>query len=134
MFSIYHHPRGFRLISRRSVCFRVNISWCLPSIAGDPVDQNGDLFSTPKQPSTATVDSRQPRQPGETPPGVIRTATEKKAAEEERRRQQEEEDRAKREEELRQKEEEERIRKENSFWNKALKGIKQFGKSIVEDE
>ena len=102
--------------------------------AGDAVEQNGDLFSTPKQPTTVAADPRPARQAGEIPPGVIRTANEKKAAEEERRRQQEEEERAKREEELRQKEEEERIRKENSFWNKALKGIKQFGKSIVEEE
>ena len=102
--------------------------------AGDAI-QDGDLFSTPKQPTTATtVDQRPVRKPGEVPPGVIQTATEKKQAEEIRRRQQEEEDREKREKELKEKEEEERIRKENSFWNKALKGIKQFGKSIVEEE
>lgn len=101
--------------------------------AGDSI-QDGDLFSTPKQPTTVTTDPRPARQPGEVPPGVIQTATEKKQAEEIRRRQQEEEDREKRERELREKEEEERVRKENSFWNKALKGIKQFGKSIVEEE
>jgi cell division protein FtsA len=102
--------------------------------AGDAI-QDGDLFSTPKQPTTATtVDPRPVRKPVEVPPGVIQTATEKKQAEEIRRRQQEEEDREKREKELKEKEEEERIRKENSFWNKALKGIKQFGKSIVEEE
>jgi cell division protein FtsA len=101
--------------------------------AGDNI-QDGDLFSTPKQPTTTTVDQRPVRKPGEVPPGVIQTATEKKQAEEIRRRQQEEEDREKREKELREKEEEERARKENSFWNKALKGIKQFGKSIVEEE
>ena len=101
--------------------------------AGDSI-QDGDLFSTPKQPTTVATDPRPARQPGEVPPGVIQTATEKKQAEEIRRRQQEEEDREKRERELREKEEEERVRKENSFWNKALKGIKQFGKSIVEEE
>ena len=102
--------------------------------AGDELNPNGDLFSTPKQSAPVVADPRPARQPGEIPPGVIRTANEKKAAEEERRRQQEEEDRLKREEELRQKEEEERIRKENSFWNKAWKGIKKFGSTIVEEE
>ena len=102
--------------------------------AGNEVLQNGDLFSTPKQQTSTTVDPRPVRKPGEIPPGVIQTATEKKQAEEIRRRQQEEEDREKREQELRQKEEEERIRKENSTWNKLKKGIMKFGKSIVEDE
>ena len=103
--------------------------------AGNEVIQNGDLFSTPtKQQTSTTVDPRPVRKPGEIPPGVIQTATEKKQAEEIRRRQQEEEDREKREQELRQKEEEERIRKENSTWNKLKKGIMKFGKSIVEDE
>ena len=103
--------------------------------AGNEVIQNGDLFSTPtKQQTPTTVDPRPVRKPGEVPPGVIQTATEKKQAEEIRRRQQEEEDREKREQELRQKEEEERIRKENSTWNKLKKGIMKFGKSIVEDE
>ena len=101
--------------------------------AGDELNPNGDLFNTPKQSAPVVADPRPARQPGEIPPGVIRTANEKKAAEEERRRQQEEEDRLKREEELRQKEEEERIRKENSFWNKAWKGIKKFGSTIVEE-
>lgn len=101
--------------------------------AGNSI-QDGDLFSTPKQPTTVATDPRPARQPGEVPPGVIQTATEKKQAEEIRRRQQEEEDREKRERELREKEEEERIRKENSFWNKAWKGIKKFGSTIVEEE
>lgn len=56
------------------------------------------------------------------------------AAEELKRRQEEEEERKKSEEEARIKEEQERIRKENSFWNKAIKGIKKFGKQIVEEE
>ena len=81
-----------------------------------------------------TNDQRPARQATDIPAGVIRTELEKQKAEEERRRQQEEEERARREEELRQQEEAERIRKENSFWNKAIKGIKQFGKSIVEEE
>ena len=101
--------------------------------AGDAFDPNGDLFSQ-KPTVTPTNDQRPARQATDIPAGVIRTELEKQKAEEERRRQQEEEERARREEELRQQEEAERIRKENSFWNKAIKGIKQFGKSIVEEE
>ena len=101
--------------------------------AGDAFDPNGDLFN--QKPAVApTNDQRPARQATDIPAGVIRTELEKQKAEEERRRQQEEEERARREEELRQQEEAERIRKENSFWNKAIKGIKQFGKSIVEEE
>lgn len=109
--------------------------------AGSAVDLNGDLFSTPKQPTATGFDPRTPRTAGEIPAGVVLTAAEKKAAEAEKkaaeelkRRQEEEEERKKSEEEARIKEEQERIRKENSFWNKAIKGIKKFGKQIVEEE
>lgn len=102
--------------------------------AGGAVDLNGDLFSSQKPASHPVNDPRPVRQAGETPAGVIRTEAEKKAAEEEKRRQQEEEDRLKQEEELRKKEEEERIRKENSPLNKFWKGLKKFGKTIVEEE
>ena len=109
--------------------------------AGSAVDLNGDLFSTPKQPTATSFDPRSPRTAGEIPAGVVLTAAEKKAAEAEKkaaeelkRRQEEEEERKKSEEEARIKEEQERIRKENSFWNKAIKGIKKFGKQIVEEE
>ena len=109
--------------------------------AGSAVDLNGDLFSTPKQPTATGFDPRSPRTAGEIPAGVVLTAAEKKAAEAEKkaaeelkRRQEEEEELKKSEEEARIKEEQERIRKENSFWNKAIKGIKKFGKQIVEEE
>ena len=109
--------------------------------AGSAVDLNGDLFSTPKQPTATGIDPRSPRTAGEIPAGVVLTAAEKKAAEAEKkaaeelkRRQEEEEERKKSEEEARIKAEQERIRKENSFWNKAIKGIKKFGKQIVEEE
>jgi cell division protein FtsA len=109
--------------------------------AGSAVDLNGDLFSTPKQPTASGIDPRSPRTVGEIPAGVVLTAAEKKAAEAEKkaaeelkRRQEEEEERKKSEEEARIKAEQERIRKENSFWNKAIKGIKKFGKQIVEEE
>jgi cell division protein FtsA len=100
--------------------------------AGNAIDPNGDLFGN-TQKTTQPID-RKPRQATETDPGVIRTQREKEQADEIKRRQEEEEERLKKEEEAKKKEEEERIRKENSFWNKALKGIKQFGKSIVEEE
>lgn len=110
--------------------------------AGGAVDPNGDLFS-PQKPTSAQsiVDMRPARQVGEIPAGVVLTEAEKKAAEagkkaaeEEKRRLEEEEQRLKREEELREKAEQERIRKENSFWNKAIKGLKNFGKTIIEEE
>ena len=103
--------------------------------AGNPVNPNGDLFSSQK-PTTPhpTNDQRPARQATDIPAGVIRTEAEKQKAEEEKRRQLEEEERAKREEELKKKEEEERIRKENSTWNKLKRGIMNFGKSIVEEE
>lgn len=102
--------------------------------AGDEVNPNGDLFSTKKEPSSATVDSRTPRQASEIPQGVIRTENEKKAAEEERRRQQEEEDRRQQEEEEAERQRIAEEKKANSFWNKAFKKIKRFGETIIEEE
>ncbi|MBQ8990036.1 MAG: cell division protein FtsA [Prevotella sp.] len=102
--------------------------------AGNAVDPNGDLFGTQKPATPVTPIDRKPRQATETDPGVIRTQREKDQADEEIRRKKEEEDRAKAEAEAKRKEEEERIRKENSPLNKFWKGIKQFGKSIVEEE
>jgi cell division protein FtsA len=102
--------------------------------AGEPVDPHGDLFGTPKQTPHPTNDQRPARQATDIPAGVIRTEAEKQKAEEEKRRQQEEEERLKREKEAKEKEEAERIRKENSFLNKAWKGIKKFGSKMIEDE
>lgn len=103
--------------------------------AGDAYDPNGDLFASLK-PQTAhpTNDQRPARQATDIPAGVIRTEAEKQKAEEEKRRQLEEEERARQEEERLKQEEEARIRKENSFWNKAWKGIKNFGSKMVEEE
>ena len=103
--------------------------------AGNEV--TNDLFgnTAKKEPVThPAADQRQARQASEIPAGVIRTEAEKQKAEEERRRQQEEEDRIKREEEEAERQRIAAEKRENSFWNKALKGIKQFGKSIVEEE
>ena len=68
------------------------------------------------------------------PAGVVRTAEEKRRAEEEARLKREEEERIAREEAEAKAREEARVRKENSFWNKAFKGLKEFGKKMVEDE
>ena len=102
--------------------------------AGDAYDPNGNLFPEFKSTPHPTNDQRPARQATDIPAGVIRTEAEKQKAEEERRRLQEEEERARQEEERLKKEEEARIRKENSIWNKALRGIKKFGKTIVEEE
>ena len=102
--------------------------------AGAGIDPNGDLFGSQKQTQPHPAEQRPARQATDIPAGVIRTEAEKQKAEEEKRRQQEEEERARREEERKKQEEEERIRKENSPWNKLWKGVKKFGKSIVEEE
>ena len=102
--------------------------------AGDAVDPNGDLFNTKKENPHPTADQRPARQVGDLPAGVVRTQIEIQKAEEERRRQQEEEERIRKEEEQKRLEEEERIRKENSVWNKAFKGLKKFTKSLIEEE
>ena len=103
--------------------------------AGSAVDAHGDLFGTKKEPvAHPATEQRQARQASETPAGVIRTEAEKQKAEEERRRQQEEEERIRRDEEEAEKKRIAAEKREKSFWNKAIKGIKQFGKSIVEEE
>ena len=103
--------------------------------AGEGVDPNGDLFSTRKEKDpAAAADPRQPRQASEIPQGVIRTESEKKAADEEKRRQQEEEERQRQAEEAAERERIAEEKRQNSFWNKAIKGIKKFGKTMIEEE
>ena len=101
--------------------------------AGQEIDPNGDLFKQ-QQVVETPVDQRRARQGFETPAGVVRTAEEKRKAEEEAQRKREEEERIAREKA----EEEARIeaeeRRQNSFWNKALKGLKRFGENIVKEE
>ena len=101
--------------------------------AGQEVNLNGDLFAV-KQPQQETLADRKARQATETPAGVVRTAEEIRRAEEEARLKREEEERIAREKA----EEEARIeaerRKENSFWNKAFKGLKKFGQEIIKEE
>ncbi len=102
--------------------------------AGQEIDPNGDLFRQQQQVVENPLDQRRARQGFETPAGVVRTAEEKRKAEEEAQRKREEEERIAREkaeEEARLEAEE---RRQNSFWNKALKGLKKFGENIVKEE
>lgn len=102
--------------------------------AGNTIDPNGDLFAIRQ---TGTINGGEPRkvrQATETEQGVIRTEREKQLAEEEARRKKEEEDRIERERAEEEAREQARIKKENSFWNKAFKGIKKFGKTMIEEE
>jgi cell division protein FtsA len=65
---------------------------------------------------------------------VIRTAEEVRRAEEEALRKKEEEERQAREKAEEEAREEERIRKENSFWNKGWKKLKNLGETILGPE
>ena len=103
--------------------------------AGEEFDPNGNLFATPKQAQVdAAAELRRARQATETPAGVVRTAEEIRRADEEARLKREEEERAAREEAENKAREEARKKKENSFWSKAFRGLKDFGKKIVEEE
>ncbi|MBQ2209955.1 MAG: cell division protein FtsA [Prevotella sp.] len=102
--------------------------------AGSEINPNGDLFSNQRPQQQETPEQRRARQATEIPAGVIRTADEIRRAEEEAQRKKEEEERIAREKAEEEAREEARIRKENSFWNKAFKGLKEFGKKMVEEE
>ncbi len=103
--------------------------------AGDAYDPNGDLFSNQKiSQQDNGAEPRRPRQATEIPAGVVRTAEEIRRAEEEARQKKEEEERIAREEAEKKAREEAQIKKENSFWNKALKGLKNFGKKMIAEE
>ncbi len=101
---------------------------------GDAFDPNGDLFAAPKASANDSPEQRRARSATETPAGVVRTAEEIRRAEEEARLKREEEERQQREEAEAKAREEARIKKENSFWNRAFKGLREFGKKIVEEE
>ena len=103
--------------------------------AGHAYDPNGDLFA-PQKPldSAAAAEQRRARQATEIPAGVIRTQEEIRRAEEEARLKKEEEERIRREQAEAEERERQRVRRENSFWNKAFRGLKEFGKKMVEEE
>jgi cell division protein FtsA len=107
---------------------------CAGSAVSDDLFSSQSSSASPAGQTSQVTPSRQARQASEIPAGVIRTEAEKQKAEEERRRQQEEEDRIKREEEEAERKRIAAEKRENSFWNKAIKGIKKFGKTIVEEE
>ena len=94
----------------------------------------GDLFSNQRHIQPETLEQRRARQATETPAGVVRTADEVRRAEEEAQRKKEEEERLARQKEEEEAREKARIKRENSFWNKAFKGLKEFGKKMVEEE
>ena len=107
---------------------------CAGSAVTDDLFSGQSTSASQAGQTSQVAPSRQARQASEIPAGVIRTEAEKQKAEEERRRQQEEEDRIKREEEEAERQRIAAEKRENSFWNKAIKGIKKFGKTIVEEE
>jgi cell division protein FtsA len=103
--------------------------------AGSEKDPNGDLFANQRpviQPETLA--ERRARTATETPAGVTRTAEEIRRAVEEARLKKEEEERIAREKAEEEERERQRIKRENSFWNKGWKGLKNFGKKIIEEE
>ncbi len=102
--------------------------------AGEPYDPNGDLFGQPKATAGEAQDQRRARKANETPQGVVRTAEEKRLAEEEEQRKKEEEEARIREEAEARAREEARIRKENSWLNKAGRWLKSFANDIVKEE
>ena len=102
--------------------------------AGAEIPAHGDLFSQPKVTVAETMEQRRARQATEIPAGVVRTAEETRRAEEEARLKKEEEDRIAREKAEAEERERQRIKKENSFWNKSWKKIKEFGSKMVEEE
>jgi cell division protein FtsA len=104
--------------------------------AGSELPLSNDLFANQQRTviTPETLEQRRARQASETPAGVIRTAEEVRRAEEEALRKKEEEERQAREKAEEEAREAARIKKENSFWNKAFKGLKEFGKKMVEED
>lgn len=101
--------------------------------AGNELDDTRGLFDNNK-PTTGTTTTgihQTPRTASELPSGVVQTAIEKEKAEEEARRRAEEEAARKAEEEENARIAAEEKRK-NSPWNKMIRGVKEFGKKIME--
>jgi len=104
--------------------------------SGGPLHQDRDIFDTQGQPNPpTTADLHAAARPTNevAGKGIVLTAAEKEKAEAERRRREEEEARREEEEaELLRKEEEER--RKNSFWSKAVRGLRKFGNTIMDPE
>lgn len=107
--------------------------------AGEEI--TGDLFAAASDDGSGSgrigngAPEKAPRQINEiTGKGIVQTEEEKKKAEEEAQRKREAEEEAARKAQA---EEEERIRREkreNSFWHKTIKNLKNFGKKMIEEE
>lgn len=102
--------------------------------AGAEIDPNGNLFGTTDTATVTTSDIHQkPRANSEIGNGIVRTEAEKAKLreEEEKRKAEEEAARAAEEEEAQRKAKE---KKENSALNKFFKGLRNFGKKIMEED
>ena len=104
--------------------------------AGSELPLSNDLFANQQRTviTPETLEQRRARQASETPAGVIRTAEEVRRAEEEALRKKEEEERQAREKAEEEAREAARIKKENSFWNKGWKKLKNLGETILGPE
>lgn len=103
--------------------------------AGNPVEFNGDLFGSKREPTPVQLNSeRQARSVNEIPQGVVLTSKEKQKADEEARRKKDEEERQKQAEEEAERQRIAQEKKENSFWNKTFKKLKKFGQDMITEE
>jgi len=103
--------------------------------AGAEIDASRDLFGQNEAPAAKTPeDQRQPRQPHETAPGVIRTEEEERLAAEKAQREKEEKERLDRLAAEAQKKKDEEERKKNSLLNRIRRGLSKLGEDIVRDE
>ncbi len=99
--------------------------------AGEEI--TGDLFDSSD--ATESNHTRVARQPNEIAgTGIVQTEEEKKKAEEDARRRREEEEEAERQRLAEEEAEARRIKRENSVWNKSIRGLKKFFGDIVNDE
>lgn len=101
--------------------------------AGEEI--RSDLFadddSEERQDQTTVARGARDKQSGK---GIVLTEAEKLKAEEEERRKREEEEEARRIEEEQRLEEERRQKRENSFWHRAGKALKNFGMNLISEE
>ena len=109
--------------------------------AGSEIDPHRDLFDEAKATASPSSTERTARSAHEAGPGVIRTEAEEKKAEEEALRKRQEEEAAKAAQMAAEaaaaaaaKAAEEAARKQNSFWNRFKKKIKDFGQDMIKDE
>lgn len=99
--------------------------------AGEEI--TGDLFDSSD--ATESNQTRVARQPNEIAgTGIVQTEEEKKKAEEDARRRRKEEEEAERQRLAEEEAEARRIKRENSIWNKFIRGLKKFFGDIVNDE